>query len=196
MDKKICIQSLKCNEAKTINYTIRKSNKAKRIGITVYNDGKVVLVVPWLFSRRRAEKFLKEKSDWVLKKIEASQRRPEGKILPSVKNSRADYLKNKKEVARLIKLRLEYFNRVYNFKYNRISIRNQKTRWGSCSDKGNLNFNYRMIYLSGEMFDYVVVHELCHLRQMNHSSKFWDLVAITIEDYLKIRKELKNVKFS
>lgn len=103
----------------------------------------------------------------------------------------ANYLKYKTQASILAKKRLEYFNTFYNFKYNRITIRNQKTRWGSCSKKGNLNFNYKIALLKENQADYIIVHELCHLREFNHGERFWDLVEKTIPDYKELRKSLK-----
>ena len=102
------------------------------------------------------------------------------------------YKKNKDKALSIVKDRIEYFNNFYNFKWNRIVIRNQKTRWGSCSRKGNLNFNYKIALLPPKSADYIIVHELCHLGEFNHSQKFWDLVAKTIPDYLVIRKDLRK----
>ena len=105
---------------------------------------------------------------------------------------------NKREEARIfVENRIGYFNKFYNFEINRIAIKNQKTRWGSCSSKKNLNFNYKIIYLKPALADYLIVHELCHLGQLNHSKKFWDLVFKTIPDYVKINRELRRtpVKF-
>lgn len=102
------------------------------------------------------------------------------------------YQENKDKALWIVKDRIEYFNTFYNFKWNRIVIRNQKTRWGSCSRKGNLNFNYKIALLPPESADYIIVHELCHLGEFNHSQKFWDLVAKTIPDYLTIRKDLRK----
>lgn len=90
--------------------------------------------------------------------------------------------------------RLIFFNKVYGFKYGRVTIRNVKTRWGSCSKKGNLNFNYRIVFLPKELADYLVVHELCHLGEFNHSQKFWDLVAKAQPNYKKLRKELRKIQ--
>ena len=104
----------------------------------------------------------------------------------------------KREQARGFVLeRLAYFNQFYNFKINRVAIKNTSTRWGSCSSKGNLNFNYKIIYLRPELADYLIVHELCHLGEFNHSSKFHALVAKTIPNYASINKELKRtpIKF-
>ncbi|MFA6514937.1 MAG: M48 family metallopeptidase [Candidatus Paceibacterota bacterium] len=111
------------------------------------------------------------------------------------KNSQ-NYLKNKGKALEIVVNRIEYFNKFYNYKWNRIFIKNQKTRWGSCSKAGNLNFNYKIALLPSKTADYIIVHELCHLKEFNHSSDFWNLVAKTIPDFKEIRKELKNNKFT
>ncbi len=103
-----------------------------------------------------------------------------------------NYLENKDKALQIVKDRIEYFNMFYNYKWNRIVIRNQKTRWGSCSKKGNLNFNYKIALLPQKSSDYIIVHELCHLGEFNHSRKFWDLVAKTVPGYKEIRKNLRK----
>ncbi len=112
------------------------------------------------------------------------------------KINQSSYLKNKEKARELVKERLGHFNQFYGYKWNKIAIRNQKTRWGSCSKKGNLNFNYKIALLSPEKADYIIVHELCHLKEFNHSQDFWNLVAKTIPDYKKIRISLKNNTFT
>jgi len=106
-------------------------------------------------------------------------------------------IKKREQARRFIEYRIKYFNDFYGFKINRIAIKNASTRWGSCSSKGNLNFNYKIIYLRPALQDYLLVHELCHLGQLNHSKKFWALVKQTIPDYIEINKELRRtpVKF-
>ena len=81
-------------------------------------------------------------------------------------------------------------------KVGRITIRNQKTRWGSCSSAGNVNFNYQLYYLSDELLDYVVVHELAHRRHMDHSKEFWSEVARYCPDYRARRKQLKEYQLA
>lgn len=98
----------------------------------------------------------------------------------------------REQARRFVENRIKYFNSFYGFKINRISIKNQKSRWGSCSKKRNLNFNYKIIYLKPALAEYLIVHELCHLGEFNHSKKFWALVRKTIPDFVKINKELRR----
>ena len=95
-------------------------------------------------------------------------------------------IKKREQARRFVESRIKYYNSFYNFKINRIAIKNQGTRWGSCSSKGNLNFNYKIIYLRPALADYLIVHELCHLQEFNHSKRFKDLVSKTIPDYVNI----------
>ena len=104
---------------------------------------------------------------------------------------------NHKEAARELALaRLKHFNQFYNLSWNRVAIRNQRRCWGSCSAKGNLNFNYKIQFLPPHLADYIIVHELCHLGQMNHSQKFWDLVGETLPNYVELMQELRKVRMS
>jgi len=111
------------------------------------------------------------------------------------KNNKSNYLKYKEEALKFISERIDYYNNMYQFNFNRISIRNQRTRWGSCSSKKNLNFNYRLLFLPKRISDYIIVHELCHLKELNHSRKFWNLVAEVMPDYLEIRRDLRDKRF-
>jgi len=99
------------------------------------------------------------------------------------------YISRAKE---LIQERLELYIPKISVQVNMVRLKNQKTRWGSCSQKGNLNFNWKLVMAPTAIVDYVVVHELCHLRQMNHSKEFWQLVAMYIPDYKERRKWLKD----
>ncbi len=88
--------------------------------------------------------------------------------------------------------RVEYYHRLTGGDYTSITIRDQKTRWGSCSSRGTLSFNYRLIYGPAGPLDYVVVHELCHLTHMNHSREFWDMVESVMPDYRIYKQWLRN----
>ncbi len=172
-----------------ILYTIRKSKRARRMRLAVYCNGAIVLTTPFDLKESIAEKFVREKFQWLLSKL-SSFKQFEDKAI--VRYSHKDYLKYKEEAYGLVKNRINYFSKIYKFKYNKINIKNQKTRWGSCSKKGNLNFNYKITLLPSLISDYLIVHELCHLKEFNHSKGFWKLVEKTIPNYKSIRGELKK----
>lgn len=174
---------------KEVEYKIRKSRRAKRMRIAVYCDASVVVTLPYGHAETTARKFIKQKAGWLLEKIDFFKR---NKTVPVIKNSEADYKKNKDKALALVKKKIEKYNKNYNFKYNKIVIKNQKTRWGSCSKKRNLNFNYKIIYLPERIADYIIVHELCHLGSFDHGKKFWNLVAKSFPNYQDIRNELKG----
>ncbi|HEX9721762.1 MAG TPA: M48 family metallopeptidase [Candidatus Paceibacterota bacterium] len=102
------------------------------------------------------------------------------------------YARNKEQARAVILQRIEKYVGVYGFAFGRVAVRNTKSRWGSCSTKGNLNFSYRILFLPEHLADYIVVHELCHLQELNHSPRFWQLVAQTVPDYKERRKALRN----
>jgi predicted metal-dependent hydrolase len=108
------------------------------------------------------------------------------------------FLEHKQNAEALVLSRLAHFQSVYRDQfgytliYKKVSIKNQSSRWGSCSQKGNLNFNFRIALLPPELADYVIVHELCHLGEFNHSKKFWDLVVLTVPNWQTLRARLKQ----
>lgn len=110
----------------------------------------------------------------------------------SLTGSRTDYEQTKTRALQFVQQRLAELNQVYGFTYQRVSVKNQATRWGSCSTKGNLNFHYKIVLLSPLLADYILVHELCHLQELNHSRKFWQLVAKTLPHYASLRKQLRK----
>jgi predicted metal-dependent hydrolase len=156
----------------------------------VYPDGRVVVSVPLRVSPLVIERFVASKKEWIEESLKRFAARP---VSPhKLKSSRTDF-KKYKEIARMIvKEKILQFNEYYKFKVGQIAIKNQKSRWGSCSRKGNININYKIALLPTRLADYLIVHELCHLGQFNHSQKFWDLVGETIPDYKDRMKELKG----
>ena len=183
MKKKITINGQK------IEYILKKYKKSKSLRLMIDPDGCLVVSKPWYLGQRITEKFIYKKANWILEKITALKEANKNK---PPRNSRKEYLINKNQARELVFEKIQDFNKLYQFKYSRISIKNQKTRWGSCSGQGNLNFNYKIIYLPEKIINYIIVHELCHLREMNHSAKFWLLVAKTIPDYQMARKDLRQ----
>lgn len=114
--------------------------------------------------------------------IQVVFRRRRRRVVRSKTSTKA-YLENKKAARALIIARLEHFNQFYNFKYKRIAIRDTKRSWGSCSALKNLNFNYKLLFLPACLRDYVIVHELCHLKELHHRDSFWNEVARLMPDY-------------
>lgn len=177
-------------KGRTIFYVLRNSARAKRWRLTIYQGQKLVVTKPQRANVGLTEKFVLSKSAWILKHLN-SQKINKEKILLDAKT----YKLKQREAQLIISSRLEYFNSFYNFKYQKVTIRNQATRWGSCSRRGNLNFNVKLLDLSAPLRDYVIIHELCHLKEFNHSSRFWSLVSKTQPDYLSLRRQLKTWQF-
>ncbi|MCH8741670.1 M48 family metallopeptidase [Patescibacteria group bacterium] len=173
---------------KTVSYILCKSKRARRVRLVVHCDGSIIVTTPYDISENVAERFIKDKAKWIFTKL-SFFKKYNGKL---TSKNHTDYLKYRDKVQRLAEDRVEYFNEIYNFKFNRINIRNQKTRWGSCSKKRNLSFNYKILFLPSHIFDYIITHELCHLKEFNHSRKFWNLVAETIPNCSEIKKDLKR----
>lgn len=172
-----------------VSYTLKVSRKAKRLRLCVYCDGAFVVTTPKNLHSNVIEQFIIKKSQWVLDKLDYFIGFAKSF---KVKNTKADFIKFKETAQKLAEAKVAKFNNIYKFKFNKISIKNQKTRWGSCSIKGNLNFNYKIALLPERLAEYIVVHELCHLGEFNHSRKFWNLVSKAIPEYLEIKEELKR----
>jgi predicted metal-dependent hydrolase len=180
---------------KQIPYFLKRSSRARYLRITINHAGEVKIVAPILASDSRIKKFIHEKTSWIESKRNYFIENPVSEIgLLLSRRSRKEYLSHKKQACDLLTERVVHFNRHYNFSYSRISIRNQKTRWGSCTSKGVISFNYKMIFLPAELRDYIVAHELCHLKQLNHSPAFWNLVAETIPNHKTLRRKLKGIE--
>ncbi len=173
----------------TVAYTLRRSYRARRLRIAVDRNGSVVVTVPARVSQRAAEGFVEQKRSWIQRTVEYVTRNP----VRSVKNTLADFLRMRQAARTLVEHKIRQVNTFYQFIYSQISIRNQSTRWGSCSRKGNLSFNYRIVELPEALAEYLVVHELCHLAELNHSAKFWGLVAQHVSDYRQRRTLLRKI---
>jgi predicted metal-dependent hydrolase len=173
---------------KRILYKHRTHKRTRSITLRV-RDGEVVVTTPPRIRRSFIEDFIRSKADWITDKLglfAGMQRLP--------KESAAERRTHRAQALRIVHEKIAKLNAHYNFQYNRIAIRDQRTRWGSCSSRKNLNFNYRIVFLPNELAEYLVAHELCHLAQMNHSQAFWDLVGETIPEYKRLRAELKRIR--
>lgn len=172
--------------------TVIRSNR-KTVAIQVNSDLSVTVRAPRSVSEKDIEEILKKKEAWISKhieKIKETKERVEAE--PTEKLTREKVIALAEEALKVIPERVEYFAKVIGVTYGKITVRNQKTRWGSCSSKGNLNFNCLLMLAPPEVLDYVVVHELCHRKQMNHSKAFWLEVEKVRPDYKEARKWLKE----
>jgi predicted metal-dependent hydrolase len=186
---KITLEKIKVKD-KEINYNLKRSRKARKMRLTIYCDGSLVATVPHRFSSKALEQFIVEKSQWIFKKIDYFENSIHRGLW---KNNPGDFKKYKNEAQMLVEKKVQHFNQIYGFNLRKISIRNQKTRWGSCSRRGNLSFNYKIVFLPEHLADYIIVHEICHLSQFNHSLRFWQLVEKTIEDYKILKREVRKL---
>lgn len=175
-----------------VEYVLRLSKRSKRVRLAVHSDGRCVVSAPVRASQRMIEQLVWSKAEWIRDKVAYFATRPSIDTAFKAGGTAAEYKKHRAVALALVQERLVYFNHFYGYSWGSIVIRNQKTRWGSCSKKGNLNFNYKIALLPPTMSDYIVVHELCHLGEFNHSANFWNLVARTIPDYKAIRDALKK----
>lgn len=182
-------EKIKLNN-KIINFKLNRKRGTRNLRLKICPSGEIIVSAPFFYPKYLIIYFLKKKASWLEKKLNYWQN---SQLQLISQKNRDDYLKDKEKARSIILERLEYFNKFYNFSYNKVTIKNQKSTWGSCSRKKNLNFNFRLLYLPPQQRDYIIVHELCHLKELNHSKQFWSLVALTIFDYKKIRRELKGI---
>lgn len=173
-----------------MEYSLYRRVRLRRITLSVNSKGKVRVTAPKLVPKSIIEKFVRSKHEWiegVLQKMKAVQQ-------SHFSGPKFSYHGNKARAKKIITERVKYFAGLHGFSFKRISIKNTSSRWGSCSTKENLNFNYKLIFLSEALLDYVVVHELCHLREHNHSRKFWAEVGAILPDYRVRERELKKYR--
>ena len=165
-------------------------SRRKTIAIQIDREGQVIVRTPYGITKRQVEEFLDEKKDWILQTRQRVEKRKKEQI-PISEEVRREGIERAK---RIFPERTAYFAKRMGVDYGRITIREQKTRWGSCSSKGNLNFNWKLVLLDPELLDYLVVHELAHRREMNHSAAFWKVVEAELPDYRERRRKLKECR--
>lgn len=166
-------------------------SKRKSVAIQIKPDGIVILRAPYGVPKSELNRILDEKRGWIeahLQKVREQQ--AEQSNMPKFSAEEINALADK--ALKYIPERVRYYAPIVGVHYTRITIRNQKTRWGSCSSKGGLNFNCLLMLTPPEVIDYVVVHELCHRKEMNHSKAFWAEVEKVLPDYKSAKKWLKD----
>ena len=171
-------------EVGTIKYI--GNNRAKRIIISVKPEF-VRVVIPKRQSFKSAQKFVESRLEWIKKnKTKIKLQTQKKDELPEI---------DRKVARKVLCRRIGELAQLHNFVYNRISIRKQKTRWGSCSSKNNINLNMNLLHLPSELMDYVLLHELVHTRVKNHSNDFWDELDTVVPNARIIDRKLKDYQY-
>ena len=169
----------------TVPYQIIRTDR-KTVAIQIMPDGKVVVRCPKRMNEEAVIRFVESKSAWIGKHIESIDHQDADKLTAS------EIEQLREQTRQLVTDRIRHYAPMIGVTYGQISIRAQRSRWGSCSSKGNLNFNCLLALVPAEVLDYVVVHELCHRLEMNHSQDFWSQVERVLPNYKTSRKWLKE----
>lgn len=174
----------------TIEYKLIRS-KRKSISLQVDREAQVIVRAPYWVPKWQIEQFVSSKTDWINKHIESAHKRADGEEVRRILTPE-EYSRIHRKAKLAISNRVEYLSTIVGVTYNKISIRNQKNRWGSCSIDGNLNFHMMLLLMPDEIRDYVIIHELCHRKHMNHSTEFWNEVSKYDPEFKLHRKWLRE----
>lgn len=162
----------------------------KSAALEVKRSGEIVARVPRHMRVAELKRMVENHLDWIVEKRAEIESAPVCDVPAWEELTQME----REKIRGIFMDRIGYYASIMKVTYGRVCIRNQKTRWGSCSSKGNLNFNYRLAYLPEELLDYVVVHELAHRKYMNHSELFWREVAQYYPEYRMCRKRLRRMR--
>lgn len=177
-------------EENMITYRVIRSAR-KTLQVEIRPDGEVLVRAPQHLADAEIRRFVESKAGWIAEHTAKVKARAE-QAADVERLSMEDIRRLADEAAKDIPERVRRFAPVVGVQYGRITIRNQKSKWGSCSSQGNLNFNCLLMLAPPSVRDYVVVHELCHLIELNHSKRFWTLVAGVLPEYRKEERWLKT----
>lgn len=166
-------------------------SRRRSIVLSVNSKAEVILKVPYRTTNTEINRILFERQDWIRTHVARvrSARASAGTLAPLTEE---ELRQLSHQAAQYILPRVAMYAERIGVSYGRITIRHQRTRWGSCSTKGNLNFNCLLMLTPPEVIDYVIVHELCHRKEMNHSARFWALVASILPEYTKQKRWLRE----
>lgn len=174
---------------KVIEYKLVRS-KRKTLALYVRQDGSLEVRAPLKTTKNYIEDFILQKQDWITATRSKLSERREAK--KTIRISAADATKYKKQAKEYLQQRCRYYSELMGLSPTAIRINSAKTRWGSCNGSGEINFTFRLLFAPEDLIDYVVVHELAHLKELNHSPAFWAVVGHTMPDYGARRKRLRE----
>lgn len=166
-------------------------SKRRSLGLEVRPDGSVVVRIPNRLSKKQLMEFFVKHKAWIDEKRHYMMNRQDIRISTNAVKYDELTAEERLRIKDTFVKKAAYYSQIMGVSVGNITIRNQKTRWGSCSSKGNLNFNYQLYYMPEELMDYVVIHELAHRRYMNHSEQFWAEVEKYCPDYRSRRNSLR-----
>ena len=172
-----------------VSYRLIRSSRTT-MALEIRN-GELIVRAPQRASQAEIDRMLQEKSSWIRKHLQQS-REKQAAAAAAVPLTREELEKLAAAAMAYIPLRVRHYAALLRVRPRRITIRNQRTRWGSCSEQGNLNFNCLLMLTPPEVIDSVVVHELCHLKEMNHSERFYREVRSVFPEYDKWHGWLKE----
>lgn len=175
---------------KTVPVEIIRSSR-KTMSLEVTKESRVVVRAPYEMPESRIRAFVESKKEWIGRQLQKSEQRQEIRQQAGTVSEEQRAAGIRAARTRIAE-RAAWYAGIIGVTYGRITIRDQKTRWGSCSSKGNLNFTWKLILAPPGVLDYVVVHELCHRIEMNHSPAFWCQVERIMPEYRQYRSWLKE----
>ena len=165
-----------------------RSTRAKRINISVRPFKGVRVAVPYRISLKKAIEFADSKKGWIKKNLNKMRQMEQDHKILSIKFKDID----RHEARKILVKRIDELAKAHGFRYNRIFIRNQKTRWGSCSSKNNISLNIKLVRLPERLTDYVIIHELVHTRIKSHNKKYYAALEQIVNDRKSLDQELKK----
>ena len=171
-------------------YTLRRIKRSRRMTLSVKSNASIVVTAPFRISKRDIDAFVFAQKQWIdTMLIRQKERAEPWEERDDVRQE--TFHSCKARSLKFVRNRLAHYAPYYDVVYQRVSVKEMSSRWGSCSHEGNLSFHWRLMFLPIDLADYVIVHELCHLKELNHSPRFWRLVGETVPDWKQVRKLLK-----
>lgn len=181
------------NGTEDFTYSIIKCARRRTLGIVIDADGNVEVRIPMRVTYAEAEAFVSERYDWIIKsrrKMLERRQWHEAKNWEQIKAMTQPWMQGRG--GELFRAKVDGWAEKLGVDYNRLTVRDISTRWGSCSSRKNLSFSWKVFVMPERMVDYLVVHELAHLRYMNHSQDFWNLVKTFIPECREIKKHFEE----
>ncbi len=181
-----------CINGENIPYEIIRSSR-KTIGLEISQEAQVIVRAPARMSLRDIEAFVQERRGWIEKNRARQLERKRASASIDWKVKKQDtYAWAMSDGGELLLMKVRYYADLMGVHVKRVTIRDMKTRWGSCTSKGHISFSWKIFVMPERLADYLIIHELSHLRHMDHSSAFWAHVGMYCPEYKKIKKEFER----